>query len=166
MSKLLTLLFLVLCVYFISCQDSNDSDLTNDEIAKLPTKKLRTMLWQRGLECKGCSEKTEFVKMVQDHISDPIVQGSSSSASGDGASGSSESEKDKDKELEDLMKKLEESGMGGGAKIFRPQDFANLSPEEMQEKMSGSGGGSKRSKRPKSAKPKMTVPEDADTVEL
>merc|ERR1711871_432462 len=139
---------------------SDDSKLTNKEIAKLPIKKLRTMLWQRGLLCKGCTEKADFVQMLQDHIEDPIVNGGSPTSGG--SSGGDGSDKDKDKELDDLMKKLEESGMGGGAKIFRPKDFEGLSPEEMTEKMTGSSGRSRKS--PKATKPKMDV--DEEKIEL
>ena len=63
------------------------------------------MLWQRGLECKGCTEKADFVQLLQDHISDPIIQGGSSSKSD--SSSDSGGGTDKDKELADLMKKLE-----------------------------------------------------------
>lgn len=55
--------------------------------------------------------------------------------------------------------------MGGGAKIFRPQDFEGMSPEEMAEKVSG-GSRSRSRKSPNAAKPKMTVDADAENVEL
>ena len=166
----ITLLFLALLLLYTGPgafgEDVDDSNLTNDEIAKLPTKKLRTMLWQRGLECKGCTEKADFIQLLQDHITDPIIQGGSSSRSGSG-SDTSDGASVKDKELEDLMKKLEESGMGGGAKVFRPKDFEGLSPEEMAEKVSSSSGSRGYGRKsPKATKPKMTVDADAENIEL
>eukprot|EP00526_Cylindrotheca_closterium_P029604 CAMPEP_0113638360 /NCGR_PEP_ID=MMETSP0017_2-20120614/20090_1 /TAXON_ID=2856 /ORGANISM="Cylindrotheca closterium" /LENGTH=49 /DNA_ID=CAMNT_0000549453 /DNA_START=6 /DNA_END=155 /DNA_ORIENTATION=- /assembly_acc=CAM_ASM_000147 len=41
------------------------------DISKLRVKQLKAILSERGVECKGCVEKEEFVKKVQDteHLS-------------------------------------------------------------------------------------------------
>lgn len=41
------------------------------DLSKLRVKQLKQILAERGVECKGCVEKDEFVKMVQDteHLS-------------------------------------------------------------------------------------------------
>jgi hypothetical protein len=36
------------------------------DLSKLRVKQLRSILADRGVECKGCVEKSEFIKMVQD----------------------------------------------------------------------------------------------------
>jgi len=37
-----------------------------EDVSKLRVKQLKSILADRGVECKGCVEKAEFVKMVQD----------------------------------------------------------------------------------------------------
>merc|ERR1719230_162289 len=36
------------------------------DLSKLRVKQLKSILAERGVECKGCIEKDEFIKMVQD----------------------------------------------------------------------------------------------------
>lgn len=36
------------------------------DLSKMRVKQLKQILAQRGVECKGCVEKDEFIKMVQD----------------------------------------------------------------------------------------------------
>lgn len=36
------------------------------DLNKLRVKQLKSILADRGVECKGCLEKEEFIKMVQD----------------------------------------------------------------------------------------------------
>mmetsp|Transcript_4853 Transcript_4853/g.7074 ORF Transcript_4853/g.7074 Transcript_4853/m.7074 type:complete len:164 (+) Transcript_4853:74-565(+) len=40
--------------------------LEKKDLSKLRVKQLKQILGQRGVECKGCVEKSEFIKKVQD----------------------------------------------------------------------------------------------------
>jgi len=39
-----------------------------EDVSKLRVKQLKSILADRGVECKGCVEKAEFVKMVQNTV--------------------------------------------------------------------------------------------------
>jgi len=41
-------------------------NLEKKDLTKLRVKQLKSILMDRGVECKGCVEKEEFIKMVQD----------------------------------------------------------------------------------------------------
>ena len=41
-------------------------NLEKKDLTKLRVKQLKSILLDRGVECKGCVEKEEFIKMVQD----------------------------------------------------------------------------------------------------
>jgi len=41
-------------------------NMEKKDITKLRVKQLKSILLDRGVECKGCVEKEEFIKMVQD----------------------------------------------------------------------------------------------------
>lgn len=41
-------------------------NLEKKDLTKLRVKQLKSILTDRGVECKGCVEKEEFIKMVQD----------------------------------------------------------------------------------------------------
>ena len=56
------------------------------------------MLWQRGLECKGCAEKPDFIKMLTEHLNDPILKGREDSNSGKTKTNSNE-----DKSVDDVF---------------------------------------------------------------
>lgn len=40
--------------------------LEKKDLSKLRVKQLKSILLDRGVECKGCAEKAEFIQMVQD----------------------------------------------------------------------------------------------------
>ena len=43
-----------------------------EEFSKLPIKKLRQFLKDRGIECKGCAEKSDFVTMAFENKDLPV----------------------------------------------------------------------------------------------
>merc|ERR1712054_651242 len=45
---------------------------THDEIAKMRVKQLKSLLRERGQDCKGCAEKSDYVKQVQETIHLPV----------------------------------------------------------------------------------------------
>lgn len=87
----------------------------------------------RGLECKGCSEKDDYVKMTYDnqHLpivpKEPPVNPSTGELPPDGS-------KIDPKELEELMRKMKSNGFGN-SRFFSPSDLEGLSPEEMADKV-------------------------------
>lgn len=107
---------------------------TYEQLTKLPVKKLRGILEKRGLECKGCSEKSEFVTKVYEnqHLPEvtPVVEESKSKSPS----------MDQDK-IDELMASLKKGGFGN-SKMFSADDLKNMSPEEISAKM-----GNKNKKR-------------------
>jgi thiol-disulfide isomerase/thioredoxin len=69
---------------FISFVEKKLDLLAKDivDVSKLRVKQLRKMLKQRGLKCRGCTEKKHFVEMVQNNIDKPLVQSSSVAGNG------------------------------------------------------------------------------------
>ena len=63
----------------------------------IQTKKLRTFLYVRGLECKGCAEKDDFVKMAFENRNVPLTSAKTSDSTE-----STESEADKKKSVDDV----------------------------------------------------------------
>lgn len=58
------------------CMANADENLVSqvESFRKMTVKALRKYLFDRGLECKACSEKEEFVKMAYDNREKPIQQ--------------------------------------------------------------------------------------------
>ena len=53
---------------------ANDALPTDAEIAKMRVKQLKILLKERGVECKGCAEKADLVRRVQETIKMPKVE--------------------------------------------------------------------------------------------
>jgi len=146
LSSTLLLLVLALVAFLAVATAQEDASVvappTQEELAKMPVKKLRQFLAARGLECKGCAEKEDFVKMAFDNKDTPLKQAAEPAAAAAAPEDDSpEAKRKKDKEMEDLMASLRSSGLGDGIKMFTKDDFAGLSPEQMAEKFGGGGGG-------------------------
>ena len=122
---------------------------------KMKTMELRRFLADRGLACKGCSEKNEFVQMAESNKDLPVIV----------KEPVEEKKKDKDVDIDELMQKLK--GFGG-ANVFTADDIKNMNFEDMMKKKGGSrtnkGSGSGRSK---TANTPRDIPEgDEDKIEL
>ena len=67
MTSSVVLVLLLLCVAVVA-------DLpTGEEIAKMRVKQLKVLLRERGIVCKGCAEKSDFVSLVKESIHLPKV---------------------------------------------------------------------------------------------
>ena len=55
-----------------STDGSTDGQKVEVNYSKMRVKALRKLLKERGLKCTGCTDKTEFVKMVQENIHLPV----------------------------------------------------------------------------------------------
>lgn len=150
--KFISILFLLAacfaaCVQAEEASAAGEQSLTMDEIKKMPVKKLKQFLAARGLECKGCAEKEDFVKLAFDNRDTPLAAKPEESAAAS-SSGDERSPETKKKELDDLMASLRGSGLGDNIKMFTKDDFAGMSAEQMASKFgeAGTGGGSGRGK--------------------
>ena len=106
---------------------------TPEELAKLPVKKLRQFLAARGLECKACTEKEEFVKLAVANIDTPVKEQPASTPPpppGD------EDPVKRDKDISDLMENMKKSGLGN-FKFYSPNDLKNMNPDDMVKNMGG-----------------------------
>uniref|UniRef100_A0A6U7I8W4 ARMET C-terminal domain-containing protein n=1 Tax=Haptolina brevifila TaxID=156173 RepID=A0A6U7I8W4_9EUKA len=100
--------------------------LAEDEVvdcAAMKTKQLRTFLSERGLQCEGCAEKADFVKMCEANIDAPKVQKEPPAAA--------KASPDKEQSIEDLLASMK--GMPGmeGIKMFSADDLKGMNPEQM-----------------------------------
>lgn len=173
---LYTILVLLLwsspAVVVVSAEET--SSYSVEELKKMPIKKLRQFLAARGLECKGCAEKDDFVKLCFENKDVPPNAATASpktEPANDGNSGDSDGKKDKD--MADLLASMQSSGLGGNFKMFSAKDFEGMSADQMAQKMGGggSGGGNKRTNarnsQPRTRKTKeKRKEEEGDHIEL
>jgi len=106
---------------------------TPEELAKLPVKKLRQFLAARGLECKACTEKEEFVKLAVANIDTPVKE--QPAATPPPPPGDEDPVK-RDKDISDLMENMKKSGLGN-FKFYSPNDLKNMNPDDMVKNMGG-----------------------------
>mmetsp|Transcript_1567 Transcript_1567/g.2509 ORF Transcript_1567/g.2509 Transcript_1567/m.2509 type:complete len:151 (+) Transcript_1567:62-514(+) len=117
-------------------------------------KELKRFLYDRGLNCIGCAEKADYVKMAEEHRDTPKKQSDTRATSDDDTSRG----KSKDDSMADILEKLKQFG---GAKVFTQDDLKNMNFDEMK-----SSDKSRRSKRDKSFTKKNDEVDDGDTIEL
>lgn len=127
--------------------------LTLEQLAKLPIKKLRVMLNKKGLQCKGCSEKSEYVTKVHESqgLPDVVVPAEpeikpvppTPPAYETLRAGQPPPPGVSQEKMDELMAKLKMGGFGN-SKMFTPDDLKNMSPEDLSDSLSGKSGKSKR----------------------
>jgi hypothetical protein len=118
--------------------------LSIEELRSMPIKKLKSMLSSKGTDCKGCSEKADFVAKAFESQSLPDIE-KSPVDTGDG-----NPSLDQDK-IDELMASLKSGGFGN-SRMFSANDLKGMSPEELSEKLGSNGGTSSRSKGKSSKK--------------
>ena len=111
-------------------------------IGKMRVKQLKSELKSRGLSCKGCVSKREFVELLEDHWDDPVVEVEER--------GAPETIDPSSLDIEAILKSMsgrsaEEEAMYDalerqGIKVQRPDD-SRARLEEMLRKMQQGGGG-------------------------
>eukprot|EP01039_Chlorochromonas_danica_P000896 gene897-977_t len=154
MSSIFACFLFFLLLISVVYSDDLASSASNEEktlasFQSLKTKELRAFLKARGVECKGCSEKADFVQLAFDsqHLPEQTMVSSSSTEppseepaadSGTGAEGSDASQGPNSDELDEIISKLKMKN-GAAPKVFRPGDFEGLSPEEIADKINGGG---------------------------
>lgn len=76
--KLISLLVFVLISLLVSLSSGDESTSLNslslEEAKKLTVKKLKALLNEKGLECKGCAEKDDFAKLYFENQHLPNVE--------------------------------------------------------------------------------------------
>jgi hypothetical protein len=77
-------------------EDNPEPILSEDEVKKLSIKVLRSKLRIRGLECKGCAEKQDYVKMFMENQHLPVIDHQKNPKN------EPQKKKMKDKEMEDV----------------------------------------------------------------
>ena len=157
----LALIFLALALIFVvSYSEGLESEqeattaapetevLSIEQLAKLPIKKLRVLLSKKGLQCKGCSEKSEFVTkvyesqglpdavvpVVEDVKTPPAPPAYEELRAGQPPPPGVSQEK-----MDELMAKLKMGGFGN-SRMFSGDDLKNMSPEDLSDSLSGKGG--------------------------
>jgi len=136
---------------------AGDDDEARPDFGRMKVKELKTILADRGQECKGCAEKGDYVKLAEESWDLPIVK----AAPPPEAEEKFKPDKDgktpemSNSELNDMIKKMQMENPGLNMKMFSGDDLKDLSPEDMAKKFGGGGGGG-GGKRPKggSKKPK------------
>ena len=151
--KLNFLLLFAACFLAVYAEGEENSStkalLPLEDFKKMPVKLLKQLLSSKGLECKGYSEKADYVQQVFDSQDLPDVVPAQPEAT------PVEKTPDIDKEkMDELMASLKKGGFGN-SKMFSAEDLKNMSPEEMTAKFSGDDKTkSSSSKKSKSGKKK------------
>ena len=158
------LLLLLLTFVLLQTSSAESGETTTSEgegapvdFSKMKTKELKRFLKDRNVVCKGCAEKDDFVKLALESKDLPVKHKPPPPPP-----------KEDKAQIDDLLKKMKEGGLGN-MQYFTADDFKDLSPEEMQQKMSGGGfggggfakGGKKRPSP--NSKPTKKAFEDAPT---
>ena len=110
---------LVVALVGLAClQSARCDDEWAAECRGMKTKALRIFLRERGLQCEGCTEKSDFVEMCIAHKDTPLVE-------------IKPAEPEKKENIEDILGSLK--GMPGmeGIKMFTADDLKNMGPDGM-----------------------------------
>eukprot|EP00192_Tetraselmis_astigmatica_P016929 CAMPEP_0117674418 /NCGR_PEP_ID=MMETSP0804-20121206/15028_1 /TAXON_ID=1074897 /ORGANISM="Tetraselmis astigmatica, Strain CCMP880" /LENGTH=130 /DNA_ID=CAMNT_0005483287 /DNA_START=240 /DNA_END=632 /DNA_ORIENTATION=+ len=109
----------LLFVTFQPCHSEEEADTPADlpDFEKMKAKELKALLTERGVECKGCAEKADLVKKVQDTYHLPVKE----------VEEEPEAKKDplSDDELQEMLKKLGKE-FGNGFKVMTPDDIKKM----------------------------------------
>jgi len=138
--------------------------LTSEEIKKLPLKVLREKLADRGVECKACSEKEDYVSLFIESQSLPIKAKPTLNETSEPPRKKTAHEKMRENaQMADLMDRLKSQGFGN-SQMFNAEDMKNMSPEEMAAKMGGNpfGGGARKPKA-SSSSPSSSTKKDSSS---
>eukprot|EP00658_Telonema_sp_P-2_P069355 TRINITY_DN5852_c0_g1_i3.p1 TRINITY_DN5852_c0_g1~~TRINITY_DN5852_c0_g1_i3.p1 ORF type:complete len:140 (+),score=40.27 TRINITY_DN5852_c0_g1_i3:173-592(+) len=81
--------------------------VSEEEIRKMRVKQLRTFLFDRGVTCKGCAEKDDFVQLAIE-------------------SRELETRAEKEASVDDILAKLKNMPGMGGAQVFGADDLAKM----------------------------------------
>ena len=153
--KCFFILFFVIvmcCCCGVFGQDDDASIPESIDFSKMRIKQLKKFLHERGLECKGCAEKTDYVKMAMANEHAPLVE----KKRPDKEPKSGGSSYGGDAKMEDLLAQMEKMGMKGN--VFSKDDLEKMNKDgkgyEDMFKSGGAGGNFNPPKRPKSKKNK------------
>ena len=126
------------------------STMADDAVdcAGMKGKELRSWLMARGLECKGCSEKADFVDLCNANKDAPLKPPE------DGKMRTPGVDEKKDVDIDELLKSMK--GMPGmeNLKMYTADDLKD--PESMANAFGGGGGGGGRPRKAKPKKPKFS----------
>jgi|Transcript_29423 hypothetical protein len=101
---------------------------------------LRALLEERGVECRGCAEKSDLVARVEETYHLPLKPKTEWKDPTAGTADGGEADKPDmdDPEIQELLKNLQHQMKGqGGFKMFNGKDFANMKPEDIEKKFNG-----------------------------
>jgi hypothetical protein len=136
-------------------EDAATAEPTN--FNKMRVKQLRKFLKDRGLECKGCAEKSDFVKMATDNEDTPVLEvkkPSSAKPKSDGEGGAFGGAFGGDSSVDDLLATMKKMGMNGN--VFTKDDMEKMNKDGKgyEDMFKNAGAGTeeppKRSKKAKS----------------
>ena len=97
----------------------------------IKTRVLRKKLADKGLECKGCSEKSDFITQVLESQHLPDIEPPKEKE----PTVDEKKVKEKDEnDIEDMLADLRSKGFGN-TQAFTADDLKDLTPEQMQEKV-------------------------------
>lgn len=112
-----------------------------DDVKKLPMKEIKKFLIERNLQCKGCTEKEDYVKLYFENQHIAIIASKEKKIEDDLKN--NDDDKEKSQKLKDLMDELKKGGFGG-AKMFTKEDMEGMNSESFAQEF-----GSKNKKKEK-----------------
>ncbi len=101
----------LMILFIYSCSGSENSQ--EIDFQKMKVKDIKIFLQDRGLECKGCSEKSEFVKLAEENRETPSLKPEKIKPV---------DPKSKDIDYEELLKNLK----GFGGNVYTADDIKNM----------------------------------------
>lgn len=135
-------LLVVLCAppAAISTEEGEAEAKELPNFKKMKVKELRALLEERGVECRGCAEKSDLVARVEETYHLPLKPKTEWKDPTAGTADGGEADKPDmdDPEIQELLKNLQHQMKGqGGFKMFNGKDFANMRPEDIEKKFNG-----------------------------
>eukprot|EP00898_Chlorokybus_atmophyticus_P000416 jgi/Chlat1/1375/Chrsp119S01761 len=149
MRRVGAVLLLLLCALLLAASASQAEDATAaedgagseqqavptaEELAGMKVKELKAFLAERGVECRGCAEKADYVKLAQESLSLPVKEQqvteektTSSSEVDDDDKGFEGAPSKEDIQL--LINKFKEQS-GDGFKIWNKEDWSKILEKE------------------------------------
>ena len=114
----LHVIFILLLFFFYSFYAKDEEkERTLESFQKMKGKELRKWLKLRNLECKGCTEKNDFVTLAYENRNVEIIPPKNDN-------------ENKDDKMDDIMATLREAGLGGN--VFNAADLKGMNEDELE----------------------------------
>ena len=156
---LIYLLFVFFVLVSSSIANDDENEMTLENFQKMKGKEIRKWLKLRNLECKGCTEKNDFVSLAYENRNVEIVP-----PKVDENDNNVDEDNNKDAKMDDIMATLKEAGLGGN--VFNAADLKGMNEDELKNYFTTGGKAKSRNNNKKVKKERKRKEEEEETLEL